>query len=82
MTDDEGLYAIGLGVEAAVGAVILTPTISYSDSFEESDPTYSYGIDAHYWITSKVGVRTAVSYSDYGSDLESWNYRIGLRVKF
>lgn len=82
LSEDDGAYGISLGLEAAVGAVILTPAISYTDSFDDSDPTYNYGIDAHYWVTPKVGVRAAVSYSDYGSSLEAWNYRIGLRVKF
>jgi hypothetical protein len=82
ITDDEGLYGLSIGLEAPVGAVILTPAIGYSDSFNDGDPTYTYGIDAHYWVTSKMGVRTAVSYSDHGSNLESWNCRVGLRMRF
>lgn len=80
--DDEGFYGVSLGLEALVGPIVLTPSISYADSFKDSAPSYGYGVDAHYWITPKLGVRAALSYSDYDDDLKSLNYRIGLRVKF
>lgn len=80
--DDEGFFGISLGLEAPVGPIVLTPSISYSDSFSDNDPSYSYGIDAHYWLTQKIGLRAALSYSDYDGDLESLNYRVGVRVKF
>lgn len=83
INDNEGFYDLFLGLEAPVGPVVLTPVIGYSDSFNDSgDGTWNYGTDVHYWINPKLGVRASVSYSDYGSGLQSWNYRLGLRVKF
>jgi hypothetical protein len=83
LKDNDGFYGVSVGFEAPVGAIVLTPAIGYSDSFDNSgDPTYSYGVDIHHWFTSKFGARAAVSYSDYGSSVSSWNYRIGLRMKF
>ncbi|HEY8995182.1 MAG TPA: hypothetical protein VIM71_11005 [Lacunisphaera sp.] len=81
--DDESFYAVSVGVEVPVAKIILTPSVGVQDSLNDGgDPTYAGGIDAHYWVTSKVGLRAAISYSDYGSGLKSWNYRLGARVKF
>ena len=81
--DDEAFYGLSVGIEAPVGPVVLTPSIGLSDSLENGgDPAFGYGVDVHRWITSKLGLRAAISYVDHGDDLESWNYRLGLRVRF
>ncbi|MFZ5495801.1 MAG: outer membrane beta-barrel protein [Verrucomicrobiota bacterium] len=80
--DDEGVFGVALGLETSVGPIVLTPSVGYSDSFKDNNPAYSYGIDAHYWLTQKIGLRAALSYSDYDGDLESLNYRVGVRVSF
>lgn len=80
---NDGFYVVSVGFEAPVGPIVLTPAIGLYRPFEsDSDTTSFYGVDAHHWFTSKIGARAGVSYADYGDGFSSWDYRIGLRVKF
>lgn len=85
-SDDQGLWGAAVGVEIPAGAVTLTPRIAYGDDFEgskNSSQQFSYGVDANYWVNAKTAVFGAVSFTDVrSSPVESWNYRVGLRVKF
>lgn len=82
--DDSGLWGAAIGFEVPVQAVTLTPRIAYVDGFD-SDVGHevSYGVEASCWLTAKVAGFVDVSYSDpQGSGGESWNYSLGVRLKF
>jgi hypothetical protein len=84
--DDQGLWALAAGVEIPAGPVTLTPRISYADDFESSvnsSQEWTYAVEANYWVNTSTAVFGSVGYTDVlRSSLESWNYRVGLRVKF
>jgi opacity protein-like surface antigen len=77
-------YDLMIGFETSVGPIILTPTIAHGDSFDNSgEGGFNFAVGAHYWITSKIGVRSDISYSDYGSGgLSEMSYGVGLALKF
>lgn len=85
-SDDQGLWTAAVGVEIPAGVVTLTPRISYGDDFENSRTSsqqITYSVDANYWLDAKSAVYGAVGFTDYrSSPLESWNYRVGYRLKF
>ncbi len=81
--DESGIWNAGIGVEVPFGPVLLTPSIVYSDSFEDDgDGSFLYGVEANYWFTPKVGGFADVTNANVrGSSGESWIYTVGLRVK-
>ncbi len=84
--DDQGVWGAAVGVEIPAGAFTLTPRIGYGDDFESSvnsSQQVTYGVDANYWVNAKTAVYGAVSFTDVrASSLESWNYEVGVRLKF
>jgi hypothetical protein len=85
-SDNQGLWGLAAGVEVPVGALTLTPRISYGDDFEgsrNSSQQWTYAAEANYWINGQTGVFGSIGFTDVrASSLESWNYRAGVRVKF
>lgn len=83
---DYGLWGLALGVEIPVKAFSLTPVISYNDDFRnshQSSQAYDYGVEANCWVTDEVAVYGGIAYEDVRhSNLDSWNYNAGVRLKF
>lgn len=82
--DSAGVWGVAVGVEVPLRAVTLTPAISYTDSFEGNrDYALSYGVEASHWFTAKLAGFADVSYIDpKGRGDETWNYSVGVRLKF
>lgn len=81
---DEGVWGAAAGVEVPLPGVTLTPVIAYTDSLEGFGAgTFAYGIEASRWFTTKLGGFASASYLDPKAFSEgSWNYAIGVRLKF
>lgn len=83
---DQGLWGAAVGVEIPVGVLTLTPRLAYGDDFENSKNStqqFTYGIEANYWVNAKTAVYGGLGFTDVrSSPLESWNYQVGLRLKF
>lgn len=84
--DDQGIWALATGVEIPAGAVTITPRITYADDFEKSinsSQEWTYAVEANYWVNAKTGVYASIGKTDVRrSPVDSWNYEIGLRMKF
>lgn len=78
-----GVWGVAVGVEVPFRAVTITPRISYTDSFKSyRDYSVNYGVEATHWFTAKLAGFADVSYIDPKGSDESWNYTVGLRLKF
>ena len=87
LSDNDPFWSISAGVEIPVGALVLTPRITYSDDFEgrigNSDDSWTYEVEGHYWFSPKTGVYGAVGLVDnHRSPIDVWNYRVGLRFRY
>jgi len=82
--DDDGIWALGAGVEIPLGAVTLTPSVTYQDGFaQDSAAGFAYGAEAHMWFTRSVGGFADATFSDpINGGLQSWTYRVGARLRF
>ena len=84
--DDQGLWNLAAGVEIPLGAITLTPRVSYADDFEgrfSSDQQWTYEVEGNCWINAKTAVFGSVGKTDVvRSPAEAWNYRLGVRVRF
>jgi hypothetical protein len=82
--DDDGLWALGVGVEIPLGAVTVTPTVTYQDGFSQGAAAgFAYGAEAHMWLTRTVGGFVGATYSDpVNGGRQSWLYEIGARMRF
>ncbi|HUR60397.1 MAG TPA: hypothetical protein VM029_21930 [Opitutaceae bacterium] len=81
--DDGGIWALSAGVEIPLGALTLTPALTYTDATNgESDSTLHWGLQANYWFTPKVAGYADVTYSDLRENGDHlWTYRVGARFK-
>jgi hypothetical protein len=84
--DDGALWGARVGFEVPVGALTLTPRISYADDFENtvnSSQQWTYEVEGNYWLNAKTAVFGSVGKTDVvRSPLESWNYTLGVRFRF
>lgn len=81
--DSYGIWGGAIGVEVPVAFVTLTPRISYVDDFESgADYSVSYGIEASHWFTPKLAGYAGFAYNDPKGGGDSWNYTLGVRLKF
>lgn len=84
--DDEGFWSAAVGIEIPVGLVSLTPRIAHVDDFHHggaSSQQTTYEVEANYWMSPRAAVFATGGHSDvHGSAFDSWNYRVGLRMKF
>lgn len=82
--DDYGIWGAAVGFEVPVSVVTVTPSITYVDGFKSSvDYSLTYAVEGSYWFTKTVAGYANVSYNDpKGSGGESWNYTLGVRLKF
>jgi hypothetical protein len=85
-SDDQGLWGLTAGVEIPVGVITLTPRINYADDLEgsrNSSQEWTYAVEANYWINPKTAIFGSISKTDVShSSVDSWNYGVGLRVRF
>ncbi|MBI2518219.1 MAG: hypothetical protein HYV95_15160 [Opitutae bacterium] len=84
VSEDSGIWNLGVGVEIPAGPVTFTPHAQYTDSFKKNTDGQSlYGVDANWWFRSGVGAYADVSYLDPKATADSsWIYSVGFRVKF
>ena len=86
MNDDDWVWGAAIGVEIPVGSFSITPQIVYSDDFRstaQSSQQTSYAVEGNYWFNKTSAVFGSVGYSDiHGTSNDSWDYSVGLRVKF
>ncbi|HVS51093.1 MAG TPA: hypothetical protein VHD62_01965 [Opitutaceae bacterium] len=84
--DDLGLWGASVGVEIPAGALALTPRIVYADDFRgssRSSQQTSYEVEGNYWVSRTTAVFGSVGFTDTNnSGNDSWDYRVGLRLKF
>jgi hypothetical protein len=85
-SDNQALWNLGVGAEIPVGVVTLTPRIVYDSDFEESfnsSQQLTYALEANHWLNQKTAVYGSVGYTDVNSSsFSSWNYQVGVRVRF
>jgi hypothetical protein len=85
-SDDNGLWNAAVGVEIPVAGFTVTPRIVYHDDFQgsrDSSQDWTYEVAGNYWITRTAAAFASVGYADdRGTNFDSWNYRVGLRLKF
>ncbi|MDD2764061.1 MAG: outer membrane beta-barrel protein [Opitutaceae bacterium] len=86
MSDNSGIWAAALGVEIPAGLVSIKPSIVYNDDFRTSSRSaqdVTYGVEVNHWYSKSLAVYAGVGYTDVqNSNLDSWNYSIGLRMRF
>jgi hypothetical protein len=84
--DNHGLWGAAVGVEIPAGRVSITPRIVYADDFESSSSSSqqtTYEVEGNYWVSAKTGVFASLGKTDVHHDSgESWNYRLGVRMKY
>ena len=82
--DDDAVWGAGLGVEVPVGALTLSPSISYQDTFSsDSSGGFAYSVEGHTWFTRTLGGFAEATFSDpTGGGRQAWIYRAGVRLRF
>lgn len=84
--NDEGFWSAAVGVEIPAGLFSITPRIAYVDDFHRrgnSSQQTTYEVEGNYWMSRQAAVFATVGQTDvHGSGFDSWNYRVGVRVKF
>jgi hypothetical protein len=85
-TDAHGLWGATAGVEFAAGDFTFTPRLNYVDDFEVSSASsqqWGWSVEGNYWVTRSTGLFASVGRSEaQHSPAHSWDYQVGLRVKF
>lgn len=87
LSDSDTAWSVSAGVEVPLGAFTFTPKVTYSDDFNgrvgNSDDSWRYEVEGHYWLTPKTGVFASVALDDaHREPIDVWNYSVGLRFKF
>ena len=83
--DDTGMWALAGGVEIPLGALTLTPALTYADEAKNGDGSgvFHWSAQASYWFTSRVGGYADVTFSNFRNAAEeTWTYRAGVRFGF
>lgn len=86
LSDNSYSWSIIGGFEVPVGPVTLTPTIGYSDDFDngfgEGD-VWTYRVEGNYWMTPKAAIFAGIAKVDTHRDATNiWTYDVGLRFRF
>lgn len=85
-SDDGALWGVAVGAEIPVGAFAITPRLIYADDFESganSSEQLTSEVEGNYWFSPNSAVFATLGYTDViDTRVDSWNYRVGLRVKF
>lgn len=84
--DDYGVWGGAIGVEIPVGACTVTPSVAYADDFlgsRKSSQEIIGNVEANHWFSQTTAGFVGVGYGDtQRSGADSWNYSVGLRLKF
>lgn len=84
--DSEAFWGAAVGVEIPVGLVSITPRVAYVDDFHDSmnsSQQTTYEVEANCWLTQRSALFATVGKTDlHDSVFDSWNYRVGVRIKF
>ena len=85
-SDEQTLWGLATGVEIPVGAVTVTPRISYADDFEgtqNSSQAWTVQTEVNYWVNRTTALFGSIGKTDVRrSSIDSWNYQFGLRARF
>ncbi|ACB73943.1 hypothetical protein [Opitutus terrae] len=83
-TEKSGIWGGAVGLEVPAGRATLTPSISYTDSFDGStDRSTHFTLHANLWLTDKVATYADLTYVDFAGDGDNaWTARLGVRWKF
>ena len=85
-SNDEGFWTAAIGVEIPAGLFSITPRIAYIDDFHRSGNSSqqtTYEVEGNYWMSPRTAVFANLGQTDvHGSAFDSWNYRVGVRMKF
>jgi hypothetical protein len=80
-----GIWSVTAGTEFPYELISVTPTITYSDDFrnsQDSKQSLDYGVRIDSWATERVGVYLKVVYADsWRSNSNSWYLGAGVRVR-
>lgn len=87
LSDDDPSWNVTAGVEVPLGAVTLTPRLTYADDFNgrvgNTDDSWTYEVEGHYWFAPRMGAFASIAFTDYHRDpIDVWGYRVGLRLRF
>lgn len=84
--EPRGLWGAVAGIEFGSGNFTFTPRINYVDDFEVSRVSvqqWSWAVEGNCWLAPRTGIFASVGRSDVVRNPgRSWDYQIGLRVKF
>jgi hypothetical protein len=84
-SDGEGLWGLTAGVEVPVGVWTFTPRVSFSDDIDTNTGAQDVtgALEVSRWINTTTAVFGSLSHTDVRrSSLDSWNYTVGLRLRF
>lgn len=83
-SDSSGVWGAGAGIEIPVGRGTITPSVTFTDSFDGStDRTVHFTLHANYWFTPKFAGYAEVTHSDIdGLGDSAWTHRLGVRFRF
>ena len=86
LSDNSYGWSIVGGFEVPVGPVTLTPTITYSDDFDNGfgqGDVWTYRLEGNYWLTRQAALFAGVAKVDLHREaVNIWTYDIGLRFRF
>lgn len=79
MNDDSFAWGAGVGAEIGiVSGLTVTPFVRYTDVVDfAGDGTWNYGVEANYWITSKLAVKAGVDLDD--DENTTWTAGVNFR---
>ena len=82
----DGIWGAAVGVEIPVGEFSLTPSVAYADDFSSrrrSSQAVISNVEANHWFSATTAGFAGIGYTDtQRSGVDSWNYSVGVRVKF
>jgi hypothetical protein len=84
--DHDWVWNASAGFEAILGAVAVTPRVSFIDSIENRGGVglWTYGAQVHHWFNEKLGGYLDFTFHDPRTNggPEWWTYMAGLRFRF
>lgn len=85
-SEDQGVWGATAGVEIPLGRFTLTPRVAYADDFENSvnsSQEWRWSAEGNYALNQSTAVFASLGRSDVArSPARSWDYGLGVRVKF
>ncbi len=86
LSDNSSGWGLIAGFEIPVGPVTLTPSIGYSDDFDNGfgdGDVWTYRVEGNYWITPRSSLYAAIAKIDaHRNPINAWTYDVGVRFRF